>query len=227
MSRLIRGLVAYERDQLIRRYIALLDEIEQYHLDDSDRDAELEIVSEAANLMGATLGNIGDVPFEQPDDAPRAVMLAIMSWGSAFAQKADAHMWDEVISELMRMKFGDVPEMLKPGPRKKNQHRQAARLMFMKMTAIGWQEFFKANDPDDASDCQQKVADAYGIQFETLTKWRHQIKKYFGKDLVSGWLAYARSGPEEEFICDEYRNLLESEGRHYRDLRGAPQKYDE
>ena len=224
MSRLIRGLGAYDRDQLIKRYIGLLDEIEQYHSDDGDRDAELEILSEASNLMGATLGNIGDVPFEQSDGAPRAVMLALMSWRSAFAQKADAYMWDEVISELMRMKFGDVPEMLQPAPRNRHQHHLAARLMFMRMSAVGWHEFLKAND---VLDCQQKVADAYGIQFDTLATWRHKIKKYFGKDIVSGWLAHARSGHEDEFILNEYNELLKKDGRRFIAMKDATEEYDE
>jgi len=218
VSSLIRGLGAYEREQLIKRYIALLDEIEQHHLDDGDRDAELGILKEASNLMEATLGNIGDIPFEQPEDAPRAVMFALMSWRSAYAQKADAHMWDEVISELMRLEFGDLPKMLKPANRKQNQHPLKGQVMYMKLAAIGWQEFFRKNYPKKAEVYQQEISEAYGIEFDTLKSWRTKTKKYFGGEFFSSWLEYAKSGMIAAYTSEEYSVLLERDGREFMSL---------
>lgn len=221
MSDEIRGIGAYERDQLIKRYTALLDEIEQYHFDKGGREAELKVLSGASDLMGATLGSIGKIPFEQPDNAPSAVMFALMSWQSVFARKTDAHMWDEAISELMRMKFGDLPEMLKAAPRKRNQHRLRARMMFMQLTAVRWHEFFKAKYPDKRSDYELDIAEAYGVEFDTLTKWQYTTKKYFGSDFVLSWLAHANFGHIYEFIYNEYIVLLKSDGRCYKELTGT------
>jgi hypothetical protein len=218
VSSLIRGLGAYEREQLIKRYIALLDEIEQYHLDDGDRDAELGILTEASNLMGATLGNIGGVPFEQPDDAPRAVMFALMSWRSAYAQKADGHMWDEVISELMRLESGDLPEMLKPANRKQNQHPLGGKVMYMKLAAIGWQEFIRKNHPNKYNNYPQEISDKYGIEFDTLKSWESKTKQYFGNEFFSKWLEYAKSGMIAAYTSEEYSILLERDGREFMSL---------
>lgn len=224
MSRLIRGLGAYERDQLIKRYIGLLDEIEQYHLDRGDRDAELKLACEASNLMGATLGRIGRIPLERAKNAPVAAMSAIMGWQSAFARKTDGHLWDEVISELMRLEFGDKPEMLKPHGRKKNQNRQAGRLMFIRLTAVGWQEFFQKNYPIEADDYQTEIAEAYGVQFETIDTWRGDVKKYFGGDFFSSWLMHASSGRIEEFTVEEYQDFLQSDGQRFKELSRKSKK---
>lgn len=224
MSRLIRGLGAHNRDQLIKRYIGLLDEIEQYHLDDGDRDAELKLAYEASNLMGATLGRIGHIPLERAKDAPVAAMSAIMGWQSAFARKTDRHLWDEVISELMRFEFGDVPEMLKPAPRKQNQNRQAGRLMFIRLTAVGWQEFFRKNYPTKVECYQTKIAEAYGVQFETIDEWRGDVKKYFGDEFFSSWLVHASSGRIEEFTSEEYGDFLQNYGRRFKELSRKSKK---
>jgi hypothetical protein len=227
MSRLIRGLGAYDRDQLIKRYIGLLDEIEQYHLDDGDRDAELKLAYEASNLMGATLGRIGHIPLEGAKDAPVAAMSAIMNWQSAFARKTDGHLWDEVISELMRFEFGDLPEMLKPAPRKQNQHPLRGRMIFMRLEAIGWLEFFRKNHPTKAKDYQQEIAEAYGVEFETLNTWRVKLKKQFGKEYFSNWLAHANSALIETFTSEEYKECLLRDGRRFKDLSSSFKEYDE
>lgn len=227
MIRFIRGLVAYDRDQLIKRYTTLLDEVEQYRSGDGDREAELEILSKASNLIGATLGGVGRISFDHPDDARTAVASALMSWQSAFGRRTDTHFWDEVISELMRLKFGDQPEMLKPAFRKQNQHPQGGRVMFMRLTAVGWQEFFRKNYPNDADNYQTEIAEAYGVQFDTIQKWRVRVKKFFGSDFFSGWLAHASSGEIEGFTSLEYKDFLKNDGRRYQELSLKSEQEDE
>lgn len=224
MSNVIRGLGAYERDQLIKRYITLLDAIEQHHLKDGDRAAELDLISEASSLIGATLGKIGRISFEKPEDGRDAAMTALMNWRSAFARKIDASFWDEMISELMRLEFGDLPEMLKPANRKKNQHPLGGRLMFMRITAVGWQEFFRKNYPTKAEFYQTKIAEAYGVQFETIDTWRVDVKKYFGCDFFDSWLAHASSGRIDAFTSEEYPDFLERDGQRFRQLSRKPKK---
>ena len=177
--------------------------------------------------MGATLGNIGHVSFEQPGDAPKAVMSAIMIWQSAFARKTDGHLWDEVISELMRFEFGDVPEMLKPAPRKQNQHPLKGRMIFMRLEAIGWHEFFRKNHPTKAKDYHQEIAEAYGVEFDTLKTWRVKLKKRFGKEYFSNWLAHASSALIETFTSEEYKECLLRDGRRFKDLSSSFNEYDE
>jgi hypothetical protein len=54
-----------------------------------------------------------------------------------------------------------------------------------------------------------------------------RVKKFFGSDFFSGWLAHASSGEIEGFTSLEYKDFLKNDGRRYQELSLKSEQEDE
>lgn len=218
-----------EREAFRWRLEALLNGVERIQrMAEREEDASvisqnrLDLCKQAAKLIGDVCGDWVKISENDATDPLDYLALSMRIWQPALAMHDENdYFWDDVISEIERLPYGDEPEIIRPAPRSRGEHQQPAKLAFLRLSALQWAAFLKARDIKPKV-YRGQITTAYGSDWEAMRKWRDLASRVLGSDYVERAVARAVQGYAMPGNFPDYFDALVRSGAHYRQLMGLP-----
>ena len=186
------------------------------------RRNRIDLIRQAASLVADVCGDWVKTSELDAPDITSYLSLTLQLWQPVIAMHdAGDSIWDEVISEIDRLRFGDEPEILRAVPRPPGSHRQPAKLTYERLSALRWAAFLKSLDTP-ARIVHFHISLAYGTDWDAIRKWRGAAEKLFGAPYVLRALEEAASGWWISEGDGDYLTRLHAFGSRYRQLVGIP-----
>lgn len=187
------------------------------------RQNRLDLCAQAARLVGDICGDwvkLSEIDAEAPIEY---IALSLRIWQPVLAMHDEYDFfWDDVISEIERLPFGDEPEILRPASRSRGVHQQPAKLAFYRLAALRWAAYLKARGIKP-SIYRRQISTAFGSDWEAMRKWRSLAARVLGEDYIDLALKLASTGYAMPANSSDYFDALVHVGSIYRELVGLPQ----
>lgn len=186
-------------------------ESERHKLESENGRQELaregtEIFSKAAELFSALVSEFSSEvafgAFPNTDDPDRFRWMALdrlhekLTFLAPVLGAPNWQWWvDNFLDELALLRSGDEPTILKPAKRKPGQGKRPGRVAFLRCQALQWLEYMRAHGikrKERHSLVREAYSEAYGLDSDTIRKWRGLCEKTLGKNNVSRRLAAAQ-----------------------------------
>jgi hypothetical protein len=180
----------------------------------------IDLCRQAARLIADACGDWVKLSENDANSPLEYVSLSLEVWQPVLAMHDEYDFfWDDVIDEIVRLPFGDEPEIFKPAPRQRGEHSQPARLTLRRLTALQWADFLRSRGIRP-NQFKMQISLAYGADWDAIRKWKSAAESKFGLEFVSRRLAWAREGYGLDFAFPDYLANLHAYGEDFREVAG-------
>lgn len=188
------------------------------------RQNRYDLCRQAAKLINDICGDWVKLAPETDAKTPvDFVALSLFVWMPVLAMNdRKDFFWSDVLDEIERLKFGDEPEILRPVPRMRGEHRQPGKLARSRANALMWAEYLKSKGLKPR-EYKAQINLAFGADWDAIRKWRESVARVYSQNYLDSRLKEATSGYWLPSAAENHLVFLHMHGHEYREIVGLPE----